>query len=108
VLGEVITSPFVIYAVAIGIGYGFYRWSRSIAPPFTPTPDKIMPYVGGEPSEAQIYQPSYHFFYVALFFTLVHVAGIVLATAPPDAPLWATLAYLGLMALGVAVLRWEQ
>ena len=105
---EALTSPFVIYAVAMAIGYGLYRWSRSIAPPFIPTPDKTMPYVGGEPSEAQIYQPSYHFFYVALFFTLVHVAGIVLATAPPDAPLWATLAYLALMALGVAVLRWEQ
>ena len=105
---EVLTSPFVIYAVAMAIGYGLYRWSRSIAPPFIPTSNKTMPYVGGEPSEAQIYQPSYHFFYVALFFTLVHVAGIVLATAPPGAPLWATLAYLALMALGVAVLRWEQ
>jgi hypothetical protein len=67
-----------------------------------------MPYVGGEPAVAQIYQPSYQFFYVALFFTLVHVAGIVLATAPPGAPLWATIGYLALMALGVAVLRWEQ
>ena len=107
-LGEALTSPFAIYAVARLIGYLLYRWSRSIAPPFVPTPDKTMPYVGGEPAEAQVYQPSYHFFYVALFFTLVHVAGIVLATAPPGAPLWATLGYLGLMALGVAVIRWEQ
>jgi NADH-quinone oxidoreductase subunit A len=107
-LAEALTSPFAIYAVAILIGYLLYRWSRSIAPPFIPTPDKTMPYVGGEPAKAQIYQPSYHFFYVALFFTLVHVAGIVLATAPPGAPLWATLGYLALMALGVAVLRWEQ
>ena len=107
-LGEALTSPFAIYGVALVIGYGLYRWSRSIAPPFIPTPDKTMPYVGGEPSEAQVYRPSYHFFYVALFFTLVHVAGIVLATAPLGAPLWATLGYLALMALGVAVLRWEQ
>ena len=105
---EVLTSPFAIYALAIAVGYLLYRWSRSIAPPSIPTPDKTMPYVGGEPAEAQIFQPSYQFFYVALFFTLVHVAGIVLATAPYGAPLWATIGYLALMALGVAVLRWEQ
>jgi len=107
-LMEALTSPFAIFAVAIGIGYLLYWWSRSFAPPFVPTPDKTMPYVGGEPAKAQIYQPEYHFFYVALFFTLVHVAGIVLVTAPLNAPLWATLGYLALMALGVAVLRWEQ
>ena len=107
-LAEALTSPFAIYVVALVIGILLYRWSRSIAPPFIPTPDKTMPHVGGAPSEAQTYHPSYHFFYVALFFTLVHVAGIVLATAPPGAPLWATIGYLALMALGVAVLRWEQ
>ena len=107
-LGEALTSPFAMYGMALVIGYALYRWSRSIAPPFVPTPDKTMPYVGGEPSQAQLYQPSYQFFYVALFFTLVHVAGIVLATAPLGAPLWATLGYLALMALGVAVLRWAQ
>jgi hypothetical protein len=29
---------------------------------------------------------------VALFFTVVHVAALVLATAPADAPLWGHLA----------------
>ena len=52
--------------------------------------------------------PGYQFFYVALFFTVVHVAALVLATAPADAPLWGPLGYLAIMAVAVMVLRWEQ
>jgi hypothetical protein len=43
-----------------------------------------------------------------LFFTVVHVAALVIALAPADAPLWATLGYLGIVAIAVTVLRWEQ
>jgi hypothetical protein len=45
---------------------------------------------------------------VALFFTVMGVAALVLATAPPDAPLWGPLGYLAIMAITVTVLRWEQ
>ncbi len=68
----------------------------------------MMPYVGGEAVEAQAYLPGYQFFYVALFFTVVHVAALVIALAPADAPLCATLGYLGIVAIAVTVLRWEQ
>jgi hypothetical protein len=39
---------------------------------------------------------------------VVHVAALVLATAPADAPLWGPLGYLALVAVAVMVLRWEQ
>jgi hypothetical protein len=67
-----------------------------------------MPYVDGEAAQAQVFLPGYQFFYVALFFTVVHVAALVLATAPADAPLWGPLGYLAIMAVAVMVLRWEQ
>jgi NADH:ubiquinone oxidoreductase subunit 3 (subunit A) len=95
-------------ACALGIGYLIYAWSRTIAPAFTYSVNKTMPYVGGEVAEAQAWQPGYQFFYVALFFTVVHVAALVLATAPPDAPLWGPLGYLAIMAIAIMILRWEQ
>ena len=59
-----------------------------------------MPYIGGEVATAQVWQPGYQFFYVALFFTVVHVAALVLATSPPDAtPLGAPSGYLIIMAV---------
>jgi NADH-quinone oxidoreductase subunit A len=105
---DLLTSPVIIMAFSLGIGFLIYTWSRTIAPPFIPSANKTMPYVGGEVAEAQVFQPGYHFFYVALFFTVVHVAALVLATAPPDAPLWGPLGYLAIMAVAIMILRWEQ
>jgi NADH:ubiquinone oxidoreductase subunit 3 (subunit A) len=104
----VFSSPFVIFAVALAIGYLMYFWSRKVAPVSPDTPNKTMPYVGGEPMEAQFFQPEYQFFYVALFFTLVHVAALVLATAPPFAQPWAAIGYLAIIAVSIMILRWEQ
>jgi NADH:ubiquinone oxidoreductase subunit 3 (subunit A) len=101
-------SPVVILVFALATGYLIYLWSRTIAPAFTRSANKAMPYVGGEAVESQSFQPGYQFFYVALFFTVVHVAALVIATAPPDASLWATLGYLAIVAVAVMVLRWEQ
>jgi len=105
---DLLTTPVIILAFALGLGSLIYAWSRSIAPPFTRSVNKTMPYVGGEAAEAQVFQPGYQFFYVALFFTVVHVAALVLATAPPDAPLWGPLGYLAIMTIAIMILRWEQ
>jgi len=107
-LADLLLSPFVIYAVALGFGLLVYLWARRIAPRPADSGDKRMPYVGGEAWEAQTYQPSYQFFYVAIFFTLAHVAALVIATAPASASLWATVGYLAIIAVAVMVLRWEQ
>jgi NADH:ubiquinone oxidoreductase subunit 3 (subunit A) len=105
---DLLTTPVIIMVLAIATGFLMYAWSRSVAPPFIRSVNKTMPYVGGEAIEAQAYQPGYQFFYVALFFTVVHVAALVIAIAPADAPLWATLGYLGFIVIAVTVLRWEQ
>ena len=104
----ILASPFVLFALAILIGWLLYRWAKGVAPPHTAVGDKTMPYVGGEPSEAQTYQPGYQFFYVALFFTLIHVVALVIAVAPPGSPLWATTGYLAVALVAVMILRWEQ
>ena len=105
---DLLFSPVSIAVLALAAGYLMYAWSKGIAPPFEPSRNKVMPYVGGEAAEAQVFQPGYAFFYVALFFTVVHVAALVLALAPPDAPLWGTMGYLALVAVAVFILRWEQ
>ncbi len=106
-LFNLLPSPFLILAFALAIGYLIYAWSRTVAPAFVPGADRTMAYVGGEVSHAQVYRPGYAFFYVALFFVVVHVAALVIAIAPYDAPLWATLGYLAIIAIAVTVLRWE-
>ncbi|MFA5213636.1 MAG: hypothetical protein WC406_09900 [Methanoregula sp.] len=106
-LFELLTSPIIILILALAVVYLIYAWSRTVAPVFVPGVNRTMPYVGGEVSTAQAYQPGYIFFYVALFFVVVHVAALVIAIAPQGAPLWGTLGYLALIAIAVTVLRWE-
>jgi len=105
---DLLVSPVSIFMLALATGYLLYTWSRTIAPVFRPTVNKIMPYVGGEAMEAQTYLPGYQFYYVALFFVVVHVAALVISIAPSDAPLWGTLGFLALVAVAVTVMRWEQ
>ncbi len=105
---DILLSPISIAVLALCTGYLLYAWSKGVAPQFVPSRNKVMPYVGGEAAEAQAFQPGYAFFYVALFFTVVHVAALVLALAPPDAPLWGTMGYLAIVAAAVIILRWEQ
>jgi NADH:ubiquinone oxidoreductase subunit 3 (subunit A) len=105
---DLLLSPVGFFILAIAMGYLLYTWSRTVAPAFRPLAGKTMPYVGGEVMEAQAYRPGYQFYYVALFFVVVHVAALVISTAPPDAPLWGTLGFLALVAVAVMVMRWEQ
>lgn len=103
-----LSSAPLIAGYALAVCYLIYAWSERIAPVFTPSVNKIMPYVGGEAMEGQACQPGYQFFYIALFFVVVHVAALIIAIAPADAPLAGTLGYLGIIAVAVAILRWEQ
>src|SRR5512138_2330394 len=105
---DLLMSPVVVIGMAFCAGVLIYGWSRMIAPVSVPGENKLMPYVGGEAAEAQVFRPGYQFFYIALFFTIVHVAALVLAMAPADAPLWGPLGYLLIMAVAVLILRWEQ
>ena len=105
---DLFISPVIIFGFALVTGYLIYAWSKTVAPVFKRSASKSMSYVGGEAMEAQTFLPGYQFFYVALFFTVVHVAALFIAIAPPGAPLWATLGYLGIVAVAIIALRWEQ
>lgn len=104
---EILASPFVVFLLAVAVGWALYAWSRRIAPAPANSAAKVMPYVGGEPILGAKYEPGYQFYYVALFFTLVHVAALVLATMPAGVLPWGAVAYLAMIALAVMILRWK-
>ena len=103
----VLASPFVVFGGMVVAGWLMYWWSGRVAPPFRPTGGKAKAYTGGEDLPGQVFRPGYQFFHVALFFTLLHVAAIVVATAPSDVLPWGSLVYLAVVSLAVVVLRWS-
>ncbi len=104
---DILGSPFVWFAVMVLAGWLLYLWSFRVAPPFRPEGSKTKAYTGGEALPGQAYQPGYQFFHVALFFTIMHVAAIVAATAPRGVVPWAAVGYLAIISLSILVLRWN-
>ena len=69
--------PFIIFIL---IGAFIYWFSSKIAPPFNPVGHKLEPYIGGEKIEGGKIEMNYNLFHVAVFFSILHVFVLVLAT----------------------------
>ena len=80
----------------------------SAVPARKPGSKKFEPYGCGEDVSPEKAEPDYHgFFPFAIFFTLLHVAGLMLATwslAPGGAGAWFAGAYLAAVAVILAIL----
>jgi len=106
-LADILASPIVWFVGMVLVGWLMYLWASRVAPVFRPEGSKTKAYTGGEDIPGQAYQPGYQFFHVALFFTLMHVAAIVVATAPRGVVPWAAILYLAVISLSLVVLRWN-
>lgn len=104
---DLLLSPITWFFIMILGGALLYVWAARVAPSFEPVGSKAKAFTGGEDEPGRAYRPGYQFFHAALFFTLLHVAAIVIATAPPGIVPWAAMAYLSVIGLCVVVLRWS-
>ncbi|HNT29791.1 MAG TPA: hypothetical protein PKL83_02460 [bacterium] len=105
---NILVSPPVVFAFFILIGLGIYGLGALLAPPANPTPGKLSSYAGGEDIDHQQVPFSYQdFFRTALFYTVMEVAALVIATIPSGQnALWAFF-YLFAVAIGIATLTFK-
>jgi NADH:ubiquinone oxidoreductase subunit 3 (subunit A) len=97
-------AGFVLFGV---VAYGLYRLGDLVAPKLKDVGGKLAQYACGEDVPAQKFQLSYKlFFYAALFFTMMHVAALVIATIPAGIPVLAIagLCYLAMIVLSITAL----
>jgi hypothetical protein len=97
-------AGFVLFGAA---AYGLYRLGDLVAPKLKDVGGKLTQYACGEDLPAQKFQLSYKlFFYAALFFTMMHVAALVVATIPAGIPVLAVagLVYLAMIVLSITAL----
>lgn len=81
---RLITNPAVCLLILLGLAYILYRaWEG-----YTPKPrvenGKTQPYLSGEDRPFGMVAPSYHFYFVAFFFTILHVTALVISTVPGE------------------------
>jgi NADH:ubiquinone oxidoreductase subunit 3 (subunit A) len=99
---NMLLTPLAGFILFGAVAYGLYRLGDVLAPKLKDEGGKLAQYACGEDIPARKFQVSYKlFFYAALFFTMMHVAALVVATIPGGSP---ALALAGLFYLGMIVL----
>jgi NADH:ubiquinone oxidoreductase subunit 3 (subunit A) len=101
---KILLSPPITFAISFGIGLLLYLLGRAMAPRTNLTEGKSAPYACGEDVPMPKARVSYRlFFSLAIFFTVMHVAVLVIMTVPADVALLGVL-YLAIVTLSVFAL----
>lgn len=108
---DTLLSPPVAACIFLALVYGLYRLGGVLAAPGEEHPGKYQPYASGEDLPSPGAQLEYHgFFHLALMFSILHMATLVVTTLPPEgASHRIALAYLVGIGISVLVLtKWEM
>ena len=91
-MGEILLSPPIAFPGYLALVYGLYCVGRKLAGPSQVTAEKSSTYSSGEVPPTKVAEPGYRpFFVVALFFAILHLGILVLASGTPS---WAAVIYL--------------
>ncbi|NLV59097.1 MAG: hypothetical protein GXY67_10040 [Clostridiales bacterium] len=103
---HLLLSPPVAFLILLGLCWALSTLTKGLAPQGKMTDRKLQSYACGETMEQNQAQPEYgEFFKFALFFTMMHVIALVVASDPGGLSLQMGV-YLGVTALGLfALLR---
>lgn len=98
--------PPIAFLIYIAIAYAIFKFGGYLGLKSRPEGEKLKTYACGEDYPAANPQHSYQFFYVAFFFTILHVVALMIATLPGGNPALVGIGYLMAMVVTVfALLR---
>jgi hypothetical protein len=104
---DILITPLAGFVVFSFVSYAIYRLGAMLAPKLKDEGAKLAQYACGEDFPARKFQVGYRlFFYAALFFTMMHVAALVIATLPGGSLAYAVLGifYLLMITLSIVAL----
>ena len=102
---EILLSPPMAFLIFLGLFYLLYWLGSAVAPKVKKVGGKLSACACGEDVPARKIQFGYRlFFYVALFFTMMHVAVLVVATAPAGRLALFGILYLAMIFVSVLAL----
>lgn len=101
----VLLSPPVAFVACFLISAGIYGLGRLVEEKGRPAAGKYEPYACGEDYHAEKLEFGYRKFYIAaIFFTIMHVAVLTIATVPGGASAYRALVYLVAIAASISCL----
>jgi NADH:ubiquinone oxidoreductase subunit 3 (subunit A) len=100
---DVLLSPPVAFLVCLLLSAAVYGFGKLVEEKAAPVPGKYEPYACGEDFKAEKFEFGYRKFYIAaIFFTIMHVAVLTIATVPGGATAFRALAYLAVIAASIS------
>jgi len=103
-MGQLLLYPPIAFLILLLIGYLIYKLSRAMGPKPNMVEGKLSTYACGEDIPGRKAQYSYHLFHFAFFFTVLHVAALVIATVPSGSIAMVGIVYLLIVLIAVVVL----
>jgi NADH:ubiquinone oxidoreductase subunit 3 (subunit A) len=102
---EVLLSPPLAFLVCLLISAAIYGFGRLVEEKASPVDGKYEPYSCGEEFKSEKFEFGYRKFYIAaIFFTIMHVAVLTIATVPGGASAYRALVYLVAIAASISCL----
>lgn len=102
---SILLSPPVAFIACFLISLGIYGLGRLVEEKGSPSKGKYEPYACGEQFPAEKLHFGYRKFYIAaIFFTIMHVAVLTIATVPGGASAYRALVYLVAIAASISCL----
>ena len=102
---DILLSPPLAFLIFLGLCYLLYIVAGRLAPKVKKVGGKLTTYACGEDIPGYKVQYGYRlFFFIALFFTMMHVAALVVATLPAGPMAFFGVFYLGMIFLSVLAL----
>ena len=102
---EFLISPPVAFIVFLIIGFLLYALGSRLAPKLKKEGGKLTTYACGEDLPGVKLQFGYRlFFFIALFFTMMHVAALVIATLPGGKIVFFGIIYLVMIFFSIMAL----
>jgi NADH-quinone oxidoreductase subunit A len=99
---EFLLSPPVAFFFFLAVAFLLYALGRAMAPGLNRTPGKLTTYACGEDLPGEKVQFGFRLFYIfALFFTIMHVAALVIATIPMGKIVYLGIIYLAMIFLSI-------
>ena len=103
-MSQFLLYPPVAFLIFLVIGYLVYRLSKSLGPKPSMEEGKLSTYACGEDIPGGKVQHNYRFFHFAFFFTILHVAALVVVTVPSGTIAWIGIIYLVIALITVVIL----
>ena len=104
-LMEILLAPPLAFLLFLAIFYVIYFLAGRMAPKLTAVGGKLKSYACGEDIPGAKVQFGYRlFFFIALFFTMMHVAALVIATIPGGKVAFFGILYLLMIFLSIMAL----